>query len=168
MPHLSYIKKQRNSNAGVNVIMDNRNAITDGAYMSEKRSAGKKSGSLIFQFALKQGLLVLALFIVLGTFSVAVVSKGTNGSYRETMEGMMPVFADSVHLWTQQFVHEVHMYTEADIVKTGSEDQIAAWLRHTIAARRFQQLLFCGPEGIAALGLGADVDISDRDYFKLS
>ena len=76
----------------------------------------------------------LFLIWVIGSYC-SVVSKGTNGSYRETMEGMVPVFADSVNLWTEQFIHEVHMYTEADIVKTGSVDEISAWLR-SVSDRR--------------------------------
>ncbi len=135
---------------------------------SDQNNQKTKPKSLIFQFALKQGILVLALFVIFGTFVVSTVSKGANRSYRETMEGMIPIFSNSVNLWTQQFIHEVHMYTESDIVKTGTADEIAAWLR-SIADRRlkdFSSVFFCGPDGIAHSGLGSDIDISDRDYFK--
>jgi methyl-accepting chemotaxis protein len=128
----------------------------------------KKTKSLIFQLSLWQGLLVLILFIGMAVLSISLVSKGTKGDYKDTMDGMIPIFADTVNLWTEQFVNEVHMYTESDIVKTGSTDEITAWLR-SIAERRsdkFSSVFFCTPDGIAHSGLGTDVDISDRDYFK--
>jgi methyl-accepting chemotaxis protein len=128
----------------------------------------KKTKSLIFQLSLWQGLLVLILFIGMAVLSISLVSNGTKGDYKDTMDGMIPIFADTVNLWTEQFVNEVHMYTQADIVKTGSTDEITAWLR-SIANRRsdkFSSVFFCTPDGIAHSGLGADVDISDRDYFK--
>ena len=128
----------------------------------------KKTKSLIFQLSLWQGLLVLILFIGMAVLSISLVSKGTKGDYRDTMDGMIPIFADTVNLWTEQFVNEVHMYTQSDIVKTGSTDEITAWLR-SIADRRsdkFSSVFFCTPDGIAHSGLGTDVDISDRDYFK--
>ncbi len=128
----------------------------------------KKTKSLIFQLSLWQGLLVLILFIAMAVLSISLVSNGTKGDYKDTMDSMIPIFADTVNLWTEQFVNEVHMYTQADIVKTGSTDEITAWLR-SIANRRsekFSSVFFCTPDGIAHSGLGDDVDISDRDYFK--
>jgi methyl-accepting chemotaxis protein len=127
-----------------------------------------RTKSLIFQLSVRQGLLVLVLFVVMAISSVSLVSRGTKEDYQDTMDGMMPVFADSINLWTEQFIHEVHMYTESDVVKTGTGDEIAAWLR-SIADRRaevFSSVFFCGSDGIARSGLGSDVDISDRDYFK--
>jgi len=60
------------------------------------------------------------------------------------------------------------MYTQSDIVETGSEEEIVAWLR-SIQHRRskdFSSVLFCGPDGIARSDSGQDVNLSDRDYFK--
>ncbi|HAH61630.1 MAG TPA: methyl-accepting chemotaxis protein [Treponema sp.] len=128
----------------------------------------KKTKSLILQLSLRQGLLVLFLFAGMAVLSVSVVANGTKGDYRDTMDSMMPVFADTINLWTEKFVNEVLMYTESDIVKTGSPEQITDWLR-SIADRRadvFSSVFFCTPDGIAHSGLGSDVDISDRDYFK--
>jgi methyl-accepting chemotaxis protein len=127
-----------------------------------------KIKSLTFQLSIRQGLLVLVLFAGMAILSVSVVSNGTKGDYRDTMDGMMPVFADTINLWTEKFVNEVHMYTQSDIVKNGSVEQITDWLR-SIADRRaneFSSVFFCTPDGIAHSGLGSDVDISDRDYFK--
>lgn len=130
--------------------------------------AQKKTKSLIFQLSMRQGLLVLILFAGMAVLSVSVVANGTKGDYRDTMDGMMPVFADTINLWTEKFINEVHVYTQSDIVKTGSPEQITDWLR-SIADRRsdaFSSVFFCTPDGMAHSGLGSDVDISDRDYFK--
>jgi methyl-accepting chemotaxis protein len=128
----------------------------------------KKTKSLIFQLAARQGLLVVAIFVIMAVLSVTVVAKGTKNDYRDTMESMMPIFAGSVNLWTDQFVHEIHMYTEADIVKTGSTDEIVSWLQSAADRRseQFSSVFYCTPDGIAHSGFGSNVDISDRDYFK--
>jgi methyl-accepting chemotaxis protein len=130
--------------------------------------AHSKTKSLTLQLSLRQGLLVIILFAGMAFLSVSLVSNGTKGDYKDTMDGMMPVFADTVNIWTEKFVNEVHMYTQSDIVKNGSPEQITAWLR-SIADRRadaFSSVFFCTPDGTAHSGLGSDVDISDRDYFK--
>jgi methyl-accepting chemotaxis protein len=127
-----------------------------------------KRKSLTLQLSIRQGLLVLVLFIGMGILSVSLVSNGTKGDYRDTLDTMMPIFADTIHLWTEKFINEVHVYTQSDIVKTGSEEQITNWLR-SIADRRsdvFSSVFFCTPDGTAHSGLGSDIDISDRDYFK--
>ncbi|MFA6858016.1 MAG: methyl-accepting chemotaxis protein, partial [Treponema sp.] len=128
----------------------------------------KKTKSLIFQLSMRQGLLVLILFVFMAVLSISLVSNGTKGDYRDTMEGMMPIFADTINLWTEKSINEVHMYTQSDIVKNGTPEQITAWLR-SIADRRsneFDSVFFCTPDGTAHSGLGSDVNISDRDYFK--
>ncbi|MCK9171575.1 MAG: methyl-accepting chemotaxis protein, partial [Treponema sp.] len=128
----------------------------------------KKTKSLIFQLSIRQGFLVLILFAFMAVLSISLVSSGTKGDYRDTMEGMMPIFADTINLWTEKSINEVHMYTQSDIVKNGTPEQITAWLR-SIADRRadeFDSVFFCTPDGIAHSGLGSDVNISDRDYFK--
>jgi len=128
----------------------------------------KKTKSLTMQLSLRQGLLVLILFIGMALASVSVVANGTKNDYKDTMNGMVPIFADTINLWTQQFVSEVHIYTQADVVKTGSIPEITAWLRSVVNTRsdKFSSVFFCTPDGIAHSGLGSDVDISDRDYFK--
>jgi methyl-accepting chemotaxis protein len=125
--------------------------------------------SLVFQFSTKLGLLIFSIFLCLGLFSMRIVSSGTRKDYSDTMKGMTPVFSNSVSLWVQQFVHEMHTYTESDIVKTGNIQNISRWLWTTEQNRSedFDYVMFCTPAGLGYCDDGSELGIQNEKYFSV-
>ncbi len=140
--------------------------LTEPAQSKQQKNQKK---SLVRQFSVYLGFIVIMLFTLLSFLSITTVSQETKKDYAENMQGLIPFFADSVSLLTQQFVQELHMYTESDIVKTGTTQQIAGWLK-TVADRRsgeFDNVIFCTPDGTAYSDSGQTISVSDRKYFSV-
>ncbi len=133
-----------------------------------KKVHAKRKSSIVVQFSVKLALLIFVMFMALGVISYKSVLKGTNESYTGNMTGIVPVYAESVSLWTKQFVRELRMYTGADVTKTGDQAAVIAWMRN-IKDRRssdFASIFFCGADGMSHSDTGQDIDLSDRGYFK--
>ncbi len=131
-------------------------------------SKKEKQKKLIVQFSLKLGILIIALFAILSIVSIRMVLTGTVEGSRSIILSSLPTYTDSIDFMDEKYVHELHLYTKADIVKNGTPEQIGKWLT-TIQNKRdeeFTSVYFCGKDGISRSDNGHNIDISDRDFYK--
>lgn len=128
----------------------------------------RKRQSLILQFSIKLALIVIAMFIALGIFSIRSVSNGAQWNYQETMANMTPVFANSVSLWNQKFLREIRVYSQSDAILTGDKLKIEDWLIRINSRRSadFAYVFFCEPDGTIHTDTGQTANVSDRDYYQ--
>jgi methyl-accepting chemotaxis protein len=133
----------------------------------KKEKKGKRS-SIIVQFSLRLGLAIAALFIILGILSYISVEKGSERSFTDNIKGMVPVYADSIDSWNQQFARDLRLYTQSDFVADGDIEGIVAWMRknQNRCSSDFSSMFFCGMDGMSRSNSGQDIDLSDRDYVK--
>ncbi len=146
--------------------MNTQNSDTTG---HQEKKTNHREKSLTVHFSVTLGILILAVFSIVCIISVKNVAKKTQQSYADTMKEFVPVFAESVSLWTQQYIHEVHMYTESDIVKNTDGKTIVNWMG-SITSRRsadFDHMIFCDMNGMASDDItGACSSVADRAYYK--
>ncbi|MCK9171112.1 MAG: hypothetical protein M0P01_11925, partial [Treponema sp.] len=77
---------------------------------SKTNTTGKKRKSIIAQFSMRLGLVIAVLFVALGVLSYISVAKGSEKSISNNISGMVPVYADAIDSWNQQFIREIHLY----------------------------------------------------------
>ena len=137
-------------------------------FSSEKKTVEKKRKSIIVQFSVRLGIIITVMLIALGVLSYLSVAKGSEKSLSNNIKGMVPVYADTIDLWNQQFIREMHLYTESDSVKNGDIEAIVVWIRKNMDRRSsdFSSVFFCDMKGMSRSDSGQDVDLSDRDYVK--
>ena len=139
-----------------------------GVFSNGKNRSEKKEKSIIFQFSVRLGLVITVLFTVLGILSYVLVAKGSEKSISDNISSMMPVYADTLDSWNQQFIRELHLYTQSDYVKNGDTAGAVAWIRRNQGRRSadFSSVFFCDVKGMSHSDSGQDIDLSDRDYVK--
>jgi len=137
-------------------------------FSSEKKTAEKKRKSIIVQFSVRLGTIITVLLVTLGVLSYLSVAKGSEKSLSNNIKGMVPVYADTINSWNQQFIREMHLYTESDFVKEGDIDGIVAWIRKNQDRRSadFSSIFFCNMAGMSMSDSGQYVDLADRAYVK--
>ncbi len=144
---------------------ENKAEITDNA------SIKKRQKSLVKQFSLRIGIFIVFLFVILTIVSTNIVLKESINSSKEIVKTSLPTYADALRLLNNQYINELHIYSNADIVKNGgSPEEISAWLQSKKKDRPsyFTSLFFCAKDGIARNDTGVDVNISDRKFYKIA
>lgn len=124
--------------------------------------------ALTLKLILELCLPFVALLILLGIYSTKSVSKGTSQSYKENVSGFLPVFSKSISLWNEELVAEMNFYSKADIVQSGSEDDIIEWLYNTSDRRsgHFAFVSFITLDGTAYSDMGDEENVSNTEYFQ--
>ena len=128
----------------------------------------KKRKSLVLTIVLSIGLVILCFNSIL----IAVISSRTRASLSEQYiaDCSQIAFAHSYGFANliSGYEKELDYYVNADVMKTGSEEEIGAWLADHENKRSsdFDYIMFCGPGGIAYTDLGKRTDVKDRSYFK--
>jgi methyl-accepting chemotaxis protein len=135
---------------------------------SGKNAAVKKRKSIIVQFSVRLGFVITVLFVALGVLSYISVARGSEKSISDNISGMVPVYADTIDSWNQQFIREMHLYTESDFIKNGDIEGAVSWMRKNEDRRSadFSSIFFCHMNGMSRSDSGQDIDLSDRDYVK--
>ena len=127
-----------------------------------------KKRSLVLTLILSIGG-TIAFFNVLQTFSVARSARidlvaDAADKYSEISNAY--ALAMENDLWG--YKQELNYYINADIMKTGSLEEMAAWLRAHESERTadFDYIMLCGPEGRSYNDIGSRTDIKTRSYFR--
>ncbi len=132
------------------------------------KSKKEKQKKLILQFTLKLGISIIALFAILSFVSIETILHGTIKGSKNIILTSLPTYADAIDFMNNEYVHELHMYTKADIVKNGTAQEIGNWLK-TVRSKRekyFVNIYFCGKDGIGRDDDGNKTDISNENLFK--
>jgi Methyl-accepting chemotaxis protein len=123
---------------------------------------------ILVQVSIQLGSVILILFTLLSVLAYFTAARGSQKSFSATMTGMVPVYSSSVDSWNEQFIHELHMYTNTDFVRDGDSAAAVAWIRshQDMRSADFRSVFFCDMKGTAYNDDGQTTDVSDRDYFK--
>ena len=119
---------------------------------------------LIFTF----GGLSLILFLIFGGSLLYV----TSSSFTELTENMNLQLAasrgDEISRWLEGHINVVKGFSDLTIMKTGSLEEAGAYLedRHNSLNKEFAMVFISDDQGNYHSSLGADGNISSRDYFQ--
>ncbi len=129
-----------------------------------KTSIGRKMGLALL-------VAVLILFSVLLFITSKVIQSQTTKSYYEMAHEIVNGRADEINKWIEVYINDLRIYSDADIVKTGDDEQVIEWLHGHQNLRNpdYDYMFFCDKEGTSFrdTGLvGGKGALVERDYYK--
>ncbi len=130
----------------------------------KKSSIGKQMG-----FALL--IAVLFLFSILLFITSKVIKSQTKKSYYEMASEIVTGRADEINKWIEVYKNDLKIYSEADIVQTGDDQQVIDWLHEHQELRHpdYDYMFFCDKYGTSFRDtglIGNTGALVDRDYYK--
>jgi len=134
--------------------------------MFSKKTAGKKQ-KLALRFVFMLGIVIIGLFSLLTYISIQRVKDDTAANYEDDCVIMVRAYSYGISNWINKQLCDMNMYTAADILDSGSPEQIAAWLTSTGRKRpsTFDYVLFIDTTGKSWYDSGKTGNHSDRPYF---
>lgn len=92
------------------------------------------------------------------------IMEDSANNYAEIVSGYSLAMENDIWGYEEQ----LDFYVNADIMKTGTIEQMGAWLQSHENERSyiFDYMMLAGPDGISYNDIGSRTDISTRDYFK--
>ncbi len=127
----------------------------------------ERKSRMAVRFNSISGSIFLILFIALVLITINNVKKDTTASYIDDCREITTSNAYVVSYWTKRFVREMHFYTNAAVLKNGTEQELIAWLESTSEMNKnFSDVFFCNLDGVLTNTEGLVLDVSDRDYYR--
>ncbi len=123
----------------------------------------------------KIGVLVLLAIAVLMTFLVFVVTSGVRkqivASYTEMATNVLSGRSTQIDNWVKIYQNDMRIYSDADVVKTGDDEQVLEWLQQHTNLRNpeYDYMFFCDSEGTSVrdTGLvGTKGALVERGYYQ--
>ena len=129
-----------------------------------KTSIGRKMGLALLGA-------VLFLFSILLFITSKVIQSQTTKSYYEMAHEIVNGRADEINKWIEVYINDLRLYSDADVVKTGDDEQVIEWLHNHQNLRNpdYDYMFFCDKEGTSFrdTGLvGGKGALVERDYYK--
>ena len=129
-----------------------------------KTSIGRKLGLTLL-------VAVLFLFSILLFITSRVIQSQTTKSYYEMAHEIVNGRADEINKWIEVYINDLRIYSDADIIKTGDDEQVIEWLHNHQNLRNpdYDYMFFCDAEGTSYrdTGLvGGKGALVERDYYK--
>ena len=129
-----------------------------------KSSIGRRLGLLLL-------VIVLFLFSILLVITSKVIKSQTTESYYEMAHEIVNGRADEINKWIEVYINDLKVYSNADIVSTGDDEQVIDWLHDHQQIRNpdYDYMFFCDSEGTSYrdTGLvGGKGALVERDYYK--
>ncbi len=129
-----------------------------------KTSIGRKLGLTLL-------VAVLFLFSILLFITSRVIQSQTTKSYYEMAHEIVNGRADEINKWIEVYINDLRLYSDADIIKTGDDEQVIEWLHNHQNLRNpdYDYMFFCDAEGTSFrdTGLvGGKGALVERDYYK--
>lgn len=130
--------------------------------MAKKVSIAKQTSITIL-------LIVLILIGGLLYFTSSVVKSQTQASYYEMAGEIVTSRAAALNKWLDIYVNDLKIFSESDIVKTGTKEQITAWLsRHAdLQNEDYDDFFFGDRDGVPYRtdgSIGTEGEMRSRDY----
>ena len=131
---------------------------------SKRKSLGRKYGLLT----------ILAVFALMGVLLTVVtwgVQKYSTASYYDMSEELVNGRSEEIKKWISNYENDLRIYSEADVVKTGSADAVIEWLHNHTNLRNpdYDYMFFCTPDGTSYRDtglIGNKGALIERDYHK--
>ena len=113
--------------------------------------------------------IVLLLISALLYFTSSVVKSQTQASYYEMAGEIVNSRAAELNKWLDIYVNDLKIFSESDIVKTGTKEQITAWLSTHAALQNedYDDFFFGDTEGIPYRtdgSAGTEGELRSTDY----
>lgn len=129
-----------------------------------KSSIGRKMGFSLL-------IAVLFLFSILLLITSRVIKSQTTESYYEMAHEIVNGRADEINKWIEVYKNDLKVYSDADVVKTGDDQQVIDWLHEHQQLRNkdYDYMFFCDAEGTSYrdTGLvGGKGALVERDYYQ--
>ena len=86
-----------------------------------KSSIGRNLGFVLL-------LSVLFLFSILLIITSSVIKTQTTESYYEMAREIVNGRADEINKWIEVYKNDLKVYSNADVIKTGDDEQVISWL----------------------------------------
>ena len=129
-----------------------------------KTSIGRKMGLALM-------LAVLFLFSILLVITSKVIKSQTTESYYEMAHEIVNGRADEINKWIEVYTNDLKVYSEADVIQAGDDEEIIDWLHNHQNLRNpdYDYMFYCDSEGTSYrdTGLvGGKGALVERDYYK--
>ncbi|MCM1321231.1 MAG: methyl-accepting chemotaxis protein [Bacteroides sp.] len=136
--------------------------------MKKKYQKKTYNKNLAVSFALKLGLSILA-FLALQ--SIWIWQKSANqitGLYTDMSSRIAATQADNIGRYLQNYITDLRVFSDASIVKTGTEAEIIGWLEQNgnLKSSSFEYVFFAGKDGCCHTPDGKTASIADRAYYQ--
>lgn len=118
--------------------------------------------------------ILISIFVSILIFNVVqilIIGKITNATLIEDdtndYDQMVEAYASVVESKFESYFKALDFYLKSEVVKSGTEAQIASWLKTTSSSRDkiFNYVLYCNESGLCYTDLGT-TEIASRAYFK--
>src|SRR5574344_261072 len=117
-------------------------------------------------------IVICLLISLLNAAQIVYISERTKKSiaseYEQICNNVCATYAADIGSEINEFINEMTAYTESDIAKSDSPEEIGKWLENhkTFHSDDFVYVGYCGKDGILRTELSTVIDINDRPYFK--
>ncbi len=139
--------------------------------MSEQDISNLRKASIGQKLGLALLVAVLFLFSILLFITSKVIKTQTTKSYYEMAHEIVNGRADEINKWIEVYINDLRIYSDADVIKTGDNEQVLEWLHNHQNLRNpdYDYMFFCDAEGTSYrdTGLvGGKGALVERDYYK--
>ena len=129
-----------------------------------KSSIGRRMGLMLL-------VVVLFLFSILLIITSRVIRSQTTESYYEMAHEIVNGRADEINKWIEVYINDLKVYSNADVIATGDDEQVIEWLHDHQQLRNpdYDYMFFCDSVGTSFrdTGLvGGTGALQERDYYK--
>ena len=139
--------------------------------MSDQNISSLRKASIGQKLGLALLVAVLFLFSILLFITSSVIKTQTTASYYEMANEIVNGRADEINKWIEVYINDLRIYSDADVIKTGDDEQVLEWLHNHQNLRNpdYDYMFFCDAEGTSYrdTGLvGGQGALVERDYYK--
>ena len=126
---------------------------------------------IAFRYTSIMSITLLVLCVVLITVMARVIGTQVKQTTYTLSENIVAGRADEISNWAEIYRNDLRIYSEADINKTGDEQQVIEWLqsRPDLRNKDYDYMFFCTKDGTSYrdTGLvGAKGALVEREYYK--
>ena len=130
-----------------------------------------RKSSIGLRMGLTLLLAVLFLFSILLVITSNVIKSQTTESYYEMAHEIVNGRADEINKWIEVYKNDLKVYSGADVVASGDDEQVIEWLHNHQQIRNpdYDYMFFCDKEGTSFrdTGLvGGKGALVERDYYQ--
>ncbi|MCR5401975.1 MAG: HAMP domain-containing protein [Treponema sp.] len=116
--------------------------------------------------------IVITIFVVLNVSQITFLAENTNAkttaSYQNDCNEIAKAYTDLLSIKMEAFYGLLYTYTSADVVKTGSTEEIVDWLHKHVDIRYegFDYVAYVDEKGDFFSDKGTQTNVKDRSYYK--
>ena len=116
--------------------------------------------------------IVISIFVVLNVSQITFLAERTNAkttkSYQDDCAEISKAYTELISTKMEEFFGLLYVYTTADVVQTGSTEEIVAWLKKHAGIRYsgFDYVAYVDEKGDFYSDKNSQTNVLERSYFK--